>query len=335
VAVWAQSVGMSQLIYSNHATITGGIVNWGTYQQISPDEWTGYEPQIAISGDNVAAIWRGSSGGSDSIYSNYSANGGENWTGVQAVDNNGNPAYGGPQIVISGNTTVTIWRQYDGSSQHIYSNYAIIDNGVITWVPEQTIMVSNNYYAVNDPKIATSGNTVVAIWQQVESSSSNNQIYSKYATISSEGIPTWNSEDQLVGYDAEQLSEKPQIAISGDNVAAVWVKNDGVLYDRIYSNYTTISDAGAVLWDTTNVDTVSNSDAGGDNPQIAISGNNVVAVWKQLAAGNNPPSSVYSNYARVAADSNSGDGGSLPIGPLAAGLSGFLTWWKRRKQRHG
>ena len=28
-----------------------------------------------------------------------------------------------------------------------------------------------------------------------------------------------------------------------------------------------------------------------------------------------------------------GGGGSLPVGPLAAGISAFLVWWKRRKQK--
>jgi len=31
----------------------------------------------------------------------------------------------------------------------------------------------------------------------------------------------------------------------------------------------------------------------------------------------------------------SGDGGSLPVGPLAAGISALLVWWKRRKQKQG
>jgi len=30
-----------------------------------------------------------------------------------------------------------------------------------------------------------------------------------------------------------------------------------------------------------------------------------------------------------------GGGGALPVGPLAAGISAFLVWWKRRKQRRG
>jgi len=30
-----------------------------------------------------------------------------------------------------------------------------------------------------------------------------------------------------------------------------------------------------------------------------------------------------------------GNSGSLPVGPLAAGISAFLVWWKRRKQKQG
>ena len=123
----------------------------------------------------------------------------------------------------------------------------------------------------------------------------------------------------------------PQIAISGDRAVAVWMQNDGS-YNRIYSNYSTIDDTGVVaLWETTNVDTVSNSAGNARTPQIAISGDNVVAVWSQSGL----PSSIYSNYAQVVADSSTGDSGSLPFGPLAAGISALLVWWKRRKQKQG
>ncbi|MBU2495652.1 MAG: hypothetical protein ABIK20_06575 [Candidatus Omnitrophota bacterium] len=62
---------------------------------------------------------------------------------------------------------------------------------------------------------------------------------------------------------------------------------------------------------------------------MAISGSNVVAIWRQSDGSNYL---IYSNYAQVIADSDTGDSGSLPVGPLAAGVSAFLVWWKRRKQ---
>ncbi|MFH2068391.1 MAG: sialidase family protein [Candidatus Omnitrophota bacterium] len=333
VAVWEkedENSSWPNFIYSNYATITGGVPDWKTAQQISSVEGSWYEPQIAISGDTVVAVWRGSTGGNANIYSNYSTDGGESWSSIQTVDNQSNPAYGGPQIAISGDTAVAVWRQYDGSAINIYSNYATIDGaGAVAWDPANTSIIENNYYgAFFDPQIAVSGNTVAAVWQQ--SDGSYDRVYFNYATISSEGIPVWSS-DQLVEYDTEQYASLPRVSISGDNVAVVWVKNDGNSYDRIYSNYATIDDDGAIIWDTTTVDTVSNGDGGSDYPQIAISGDNVVAVWRQNVAGSSP-SYIYSNHAVVAADIMTGDYGSLPVGPLAAGISAFLVWWKRRKR---
>ena len=37
----------------------------------------------------------------------------------------------------------------------------------------------------------------------------------------------------------------------------------------------------------------------------------------------------------IAVVTPAGDSGSLPVGPLAAGISALLVWWKRRKQRKG
>ena len=34
-------------------------------------------------------------------------------------------------------------------------------------------------------------------------------------------------------------------------------------------------------------------------------------------------------------DPGGGGGGGVPVSPLAAGISAFLVWWKRRKQRQG
>ena len=40
-------------------------------------------------------------------------------------------------------------------------------------------------------------------------------------------------------------------------------------------------------------------------------------------------------FALAAPENPTADSGSLPVGPLAAGISTFLVWWKRRKQRQG
>jgi hypothetical protein len=42
-----------------------------------------------------------------------------------------------------------------------------------------------------------------------------------------------------------------------------------------------------------------------------------------------------SGFSLAGLESSTSTSGSLPVGPLAAGISAFLVWWKSRKQRQG
>jgi len=322
VAVWKQN----DRVYSNYATIDGTgalVLNSGSARMIC-DNHNGsvYTPQITISGNTAVAVWERAGDTPPDIHSTYSTDGGVSWVGAQPIESISENAPQGTQIAISGNTVVAVWQQQNGY-YNIYSKYATIDGaGAVTWDSTATTIENSDYYA-EYPQVAISGNTVVSVWKQ--SDGIRNRIYSNYATIDGVGAVTWDSTTVDTVSDDGGDADVPQIAISGDNVVAVWSQGA-----YIYSNYTTIGLDGTVAsWDTTTVDIISNNAGSGFNPQIAISGDNAVAVWYQ----NDGPFHIYSNYAQVVADSNTNDSGSLPVGPLAAGISAFLVWWKRRKQR--
>ncbi len=55
------------------------------------------------------------------IFSNYSTNGGKDWRRDQPI-NSPNDGYS-PQVAISGEKVVAVWKQHDGITNRIYSNY--------------------------------------------------------------------------------------------------------------------------------------------------------------------------------------------------------------------
>lgn len=94
----------------------------------------------------------------------------------------------------------------------------------------------------------------------------------------------------------------------------------------------TFAGAQSLTWTPANTQLIEdNAGYYGYNPQVAISGSNVVAIWYQSNGG---AYRIYSNYAAFPEEEDTGGGGgSVAVGPLAVGMSAFLVWRKRRKQR--
>ena len=267
VAVWRQNDGSDYYrIYANHST--DGGVSWGSDQLIEDNAGNdGLYPQVAISGNNVVAVWRKIDGDNNRIYANHSADGGATWGADQLIEDNAGGNF--PQVAISGNKVVAVWQQYDGSGYRICANHST--DGGATWSADQLIENNAGIEGNATPQVVISGNKVVAVWRQYDG---NN--YRIYANYSADGGATWGA-DQFIEDNAGSDGSPPQVAISGNNVVAVWRQISGINYS-IYANHST--DGGA----TWNADQLIEDNAGIEGnatPQVAISGNNVVAVWRQ------------------------------------------------------
>jgi len=290
VAVWKQNYSGHIRIYSNYSS--DGGENWGSDQLIENNGgYNGDYPQVAISGSNVVAVWK--QGGSiDSIYSNYSSDGGEHWSSDQVIEDNDTYTAEYPQVAISDSSVVAVWKQEDADGEdRIYSNYS--SNGGEDWGSHQLIEdnAGNNAYS---PQVGISGSNVVAVWSQLDESD-DPRIYSNYSTDS--GI-NWNS-DQIIEDNDTYHASSPQVAISALNVIVVWSHH--INWTRIYSNYS--GDGGASWGEDQLIE--DNSGKSASYPQVAMDGLHAVAVWKQDDGSNNR---IYSNYREID-----------PLIPLAAG----------------
>ncbi|MBN1444650.1 MAG: exo-alpha-sialidase [Candidatus Omnitrophica bacterium] len=274
VAVWLQRDGTYNSIYSNCST--DGGATWETAQLLETADYNADYPQVAISGDKVVAVWPQSDGTDDNIYARYSTDGGATWETAQLLETADYDA-DDPQVAMSGDKVVAVWYQRSGSYASIYSNYST--DGGATWETAQLLETAD--YDAYYPQVAMSGDKVVAVWRQ--SDGTYNNIHARYST---DGGATWETAQLLetANYDAES----PQVAMDGNKVAAVWLQSDGSSVS-IYSNYST--DGGATWGTAQLLENNTTGDAYG--PQVAVSGDKVVAVWSQYFSSFQ---SIYANF---------------------------------------
>jgi hypothetical protein len=306
VVVWEQQeqdtpTYKHQRIYSDYSTDGGATwhADCPLEHNIGHDGWF---PQVAMSGNNVVAVWYQADASNMRIYSNYSSDGGETWGSDQPI--NTGKGYV-PEVAISGLNVVAVWAGYVGSGGpfRIYSNYS--SDGGATWGPDQ--LIENNAgvpIGGYNPQVAISGSNTVAVWQQYDGTT--NRVYSNY---SSNGGATWGS-DQLIEDNAGLSGGFPQVAVSGSYVVAVWRQSDGSTEEstyRIHSNYST--DGGATWGSDQLIE--NNEGFYGEHPQVTFSGGNIVVVWAQSDGSGNR---IYSNYATFEAGNNGIPDQCVPTG---------------------
>ncbi len=246
-----------------------------------PEQYNGYEPQVAISGSNVVAIWKQYNGSNDRIYANYSTNGGSSWGTDRIIDGRAYNAQE-PRLAMSGNNVVAVWAQNDGTTNRIYSSYST--NAGASWAGDDQL-IENMDAAGYSPSVAISGNNVVVVWLVWFGSPIDcGWVYSNRASFSG-GALTWTpTNTQRIDSNNALDGSTPQVAISGDNVVAVWQQATKVS-PYVYHLYTARSANAGSTWSANQL-LVADDTISGGSVQVAISGTNAVAVWAQEDAVN-------------------------------------------------
>jgi predicted enzyme related to lactoylglutathione lyase len=263
-AVWHQSDGMRENIWSNRYTASGA---WGAAEEIEDNTGNATEPQVAVDpGGNAVVVWQQSDGMRENIWSNrYTPS--EGWSTQQPIEtNNAGPARF-PQVAVdaSGNA-VAVWQQSDGMRENIWFNSYTPTGG---WGVAGLIEADDGDATAPQVAMDPAGN-VVAVWQQSDGSREN--IWSnRYAVGDS-----WGTVER-VDSRAQGSARNPQVAMDARGIAvAVWTQTDGGR-DSIWSNrYIPGS-----RWGT--AERIVADDAGrARQPQVAADPEgNAVAVWLQ------------------------------------------------------
>ena len=129
VAVWRQAnLGGAALIYSCFSP--DGGANWSTAQPIETSNgFSADNPQLALTGNGVVAVWGQSDGNMSRIFANYSPDKGAHWRSERMIDGLAGTSGVEPQVALSGSAIVAAWRVQDGSNSRVAANNAIYSTG--------------------------------------------------------------------------------------------------------------------------------------------------------------------------------------------------------------
>ncbi|MGD1838198.1 MAG: sialidase family protein, partial [Nitrososphaeraceae archaeon] len=230
-----------------------------------------FNPEIAMSGDNVVITWRELTSGGSEIFASMSMDGGTTFEIPINVSNTVTPS-SPPKIAMSGDNVVIIWVEvFPGNHQEIFA--AMSSDGGSTFGPP--INVSNTDTNSNFQQIAMSGDNVVITWTEVLPGSNSET----FAAMSSDGGSTFGPPINVSNTDG--FSGTPQVAMYYDNVVITW--REILPGDKFETFAAMSSDGGSTFGTPINV---SNTDTSSQRPQIAMSGDNVVIIWVEVFPGN-------------------------------------------------
>lgn len=263
-AIWRQSGGVQEGIWSNRYSPSGG---WGTALLIENNEGSASGPDVAVdSNGNATAVWNQSDGVRDSIWSNrYTPSGG--WGTALLIETDDVGGARSPKVAVDANGNATVvWWQYDGVRDNIWSNRHTLSGGWGT-----ALLIENNDTGeARSPKVAVDpdGNATAA-WHQTNGT--------RYSIWSNRYTPSdgWGTA-VLIENDETGNAQPPQLAADPDgNVTVVWNQSDGVR-NNIWSNRYTPSDRWGIAL------LIENNDAAGSGPQVAVDPDgNATATWRQ------------------------------------------------------
>ncbi|VAW88463.1 hypothetical protein MNBD_GAMMA17-507 [hydrothermal vent metagenome] len=268
IAIWSQSDGTRNNIWTNHYTAGG---SWSGRVLIEIDDvGSATNPQIAMNNTgNAVAVWQQiNAGGTSDIWaSRYIAS---TWQSATIIDVLAGVAIK-PQVVIdSSNNAIAMWSQTNGFGYNIYSSHYTVGG---SWSTGTWAINGSNNGPADGPQIALDSNdNLIAVWDQLNDGRYG--IKANHYTVgtgweTARFIETNNSDARGV-----------QIAIDASNNAhVVWAHAaDGAIRANHY-----IAANGA--WG--NDELVSNSSSElTTTPQIATDASgNAIVLWSQTNGG--------------------------------------------------
>ncbi|HEY9490684.1 MAG TPA: N,N-dimethylformamidase beta subunit family domain-containing protein, partial [Nitrososphaeraceae archaeon] len=239
------------------------------------------DPKMAVSGNNVYVLWEHTPGNNGGIFFTRSTDNGGTFSSIKNLGNN-TGLNGFPQIAVSGNNVFVAWRD----AMHGIFFTRSTDNGGTFGNPVILYKVKNEGIGskVFGPRITAypRSDNVYVVWHSgdIKQHARVKALISDAQYIrSTDNGATFGNVVNLSNYSGSSVN--PQIAVSQNNVYAVWTNNFQEKYGQVFLTRST--DNGATFGDIVNLSNYSGSSV---NPQIAVSQNNVYAVWTNNVTGN-------------------------------------------------
>ena len=249
VIIWQEVFPGNNEIFAAMSMDSGAT--FGPGFNVSDTDMGSFDPQVAMSGDNVVITWRERLGNFE-IFAAMSMDSGATFgPGFNVSDTDTTSFF--PQIAMSGDNVVITWTEGIPASNEIFAARSM--DGGATFGP--SFSVSNTGTSSGFPQVAISGDNAVITWQ--EDFSGNNEIF---AAMSMDGGATFGPIFNVSNTGTDSFF--PQVAISGDNAVITW-QEDFSGNNEIFAAMS--MDGGATFGPIFNV---SNTGTDSGDPQVAI-----------------------------------------------------------------
>ena len=272
--VWRDNSSGNDDIYFSASADNG--TSFSSIENLSDNIGRSDEAQITAVGANVYVVWRDNSSGKDQIYFKRSSDNGNSFYPTEDLSNN-NGSSTNPQITAIGNNVYTVWSDTTTGNGDIYFKSSI-DNG--TSFASSKNLSRNLNGTAHFPQLEATGNNVYVVWQdetperggiRFRASNDNGNNFSITRVLSQKNDVNANS---------------PQLAVSQNTVYIVWEDNSRSGNGNSSKNFDLlfrVSTNGGSNFTNTKVLTKNPGDS--FDPQTAISGENMYAVWEDNTAG--------------------------------------------------
>ena len=272
--VWRDNSSGNDDIYFSASADNG--TSFSSIENLSDNIGRSDEAQITAVGANVYVVWRDNSSGKDQIYFKRSSDNGNSFYPTEDLSNN-NGSSTNPQITAIGNNVYTVWSDTTTGNGDIYFKSSI-DNG--TSFASSKNLSRNLNGTAHFPQLEATGNNAYVVWQdetperggiRFRASNDNGNNFSITRVLSQKNDVNANS---------------PQLAVSENTVYIVWEDNSRSGNGNSSKNFDLlfrVSTNGGSNFTNTKVLTKNPGDS--FDPQTAISGQNMYAVWEDNTAG--------------------------------------------------
>ncbi len=257
--------------------------SFGTPINVSNNAGNSHNQELAISGNNVYLVWVDDSSGNNEIFFSVSTNNGASFNApVNLSKNDGNSIQ--PQIAAFGNNVYLVWVDDTGSSFGAPDVFftASTNNGASFSAP---INLSNEAGTNSfNPQIAASGSDVYVAWSDY-TGTGNFAGAQLFFRVSHDNGVSFNPLVQLTPSTGATAIAPPEIHMvsDGNNIYLVYTQNFFGLFGCCVNTPFTMSDNNGFTFSTP-ITPIAGGGAG-QNPQIAVSGNNVYVVHQERFPG--------------------------------------------------
>ncbi len=253
-----------------------GGKTWTKPFSISNIHGVSSEPDIAVGpDDSIHVVWTDKRAGESypQIYYCFSKDSGVTWSNSENISNTLGAAGEAAMTVGQDGTVYAVWSEKPSGGDHADIYFAL--KTADEW--SSGVNVSNSAYATSHPDVACGSKDKIHLcWAEASGEGNGQDII--YRTGNSRG----QLRRALDLSDTPGISSNPALVADLDRVAVVWSNTNGDTNSQILGRASV--DGGKKFSATVSF---SNKGANSVHPDVAISGNEVFAVWQDSSPNQN------------------------------------------------